>query len=875
MCNKSQGYYLDGYHRNDIGEAINTIQRDYQLNLLDDSQVADYLELSNCNENTLTDELTRIYQLIERNGNDAGDIADWEATLHIIECKLMAIKYSKNFNPFNPFNAISMGTDPDDADKDYMHVDDSYLASNIHWKPPVPDEIADWQPMEISDYDSLRILHVDIETTDLNPTNERIAMIGIMCNETDAFKGYVYGEELDQLKQGKIFQAKKPNHDVAEGLIIANFILWIEKLKPQVLDLHNGFEFDTKFIQRRIEILRKRKAVQNAIKKYPKLAVLNDDLFYISNYEKTITAASMYGRPIVFTPVYTVPANHAGYHNLKNTDIQIIDTMHLAAQVDKIMANMSSYTLKYLAHYVEFRTEKRLELKHTEIQEYWQSQEPEKLEKLRQYLIFDLEDQRAVGNFFLPSVWYQKMFVNMPLQELAVASPAKKWNSILTDYYHDLNEKSKFDTNANWHEIPEADDKVKYEGALVDCNPGLYKNFFKIDVSSLYPSLILRYSLAGPKDPMKVSEVALQLFKDLRIVFKTAAGDNPHAILDMAAYKSVESMFKNVDLDNITKVDKAKFKSMDKSLKVCINGFYGFLGVGGYPYNSIESAALTTAYGRVLMRVMREECERWALVVNVDTDGLCLQPKLSDDVDWTGIDGYEVCPKTGDLIPNLAHNSEEEYVNPKFIWARVQKLLPEGISIDTEDNCPDGCIYAPKCKNYVFWETPDSKPKTKGVYRKRNRSRLQKEFPINYLYNLAFQDEDCAEEFYDGIINLIGGFDTNNARSDELELFTFTQNIPSNNKTLVSFNVGKPRDKVSFVWCSVQEYTPKKGNPKKNLTKLPVKVTVTEDDRYLFTPQDLPETIDLKDVNLGLNTSFYKGDIDKLKDEIDRVVGLK
>ena len=58
---------------------------------------------------------------------------------------------------FNPFNAISMGTDPDDPDKDYMYVDDEYLASNIHWKPPVPDEIADWQPMTIPDYDSLRI----------------------------------------------------------------------------------------------------------------------------------------------------------------------------------------------------------------------------------------------------------------------------------------------------------------------------------------------------------------------------------------------------------------------------------------------------------------------------------------------------------------------------------------------------------------------------------------------------------------------------------------------------------------------------------------------------------------------------------------------
>lgn len=776
---------------------------------------------------------------------------------------------------FNPFNAISMGTDPDDPDKDYMYVDDEYLASNIHWKPPVPDEIADWQPMTIPDYDSLRILHVDIETTGLNPNNERIIMLGIMCNETDAFKGTVYGKELEQLKRGRIFQVKKPDHDVAEALAIVNFILRLEKLKPQVLDLHNGFEFDTKFIQRRIEILRESKSVQRAVNKYPKLAVLDDDLFYIAQFEKTITAASMYGRPIVFTPVYTISANYSGYHNLKNTDIQIIDTMHLAAQVDKIKANMSSYTLKYLAHYVKFRTEKRLELKHTEIQEYWQSQDPAKLEKLRQYLLFDLEDQRAVGNFFLPSVWYQKMFVNMPLQELAVASPAKKWNAILTDYYHDLNEKSKFDPNADWFEIPEADDKVKYEGALVDCNPGLYKNFFKIDVSSLYPSLILRYSLAGPKDPMKVSEVALKLFKDLRLVFKTAAGDTPHNILEMSAYKSVESMFTNVDLDNITSADKAKFKSMDGSLKVCINGFYGFLGVGGYPYNSIESAALTTAYGRVLMRVMREECERWALVVNVDTDGLCLQPKLSDDVDWTGIDGYEVCPKTGEQIPLIAQNSEEEYVNPKFIWARVQKLLPEGINIDTEDNCPDGCIYSPKMKNYVFWPTPDSKPKTKGVYRKRNRTRLQKEFPINYLYNLAFQDDDCAEEYYDQVIQDLYAADTGNVKSEQLEKYTFTQNIPSNNKTLVGFNVGKPRDKVSFVWCSVQEYTPKKGNPKKHRTKLPVRVTITEDDRYVFTPQELPETIDLKDVSFDLNIPFYQGDIDKLKDEIDRVIGIK
>ena len=842
---------------------------------LNDSELAQYLGLPDCNKETLNTELSRIYKLIHDNGNDGGDIADWQPTIEIIEEKLRTMKSSKTFNPFN---AVSMGEDPNDPNKDFLHVDDDYLASNIHWKPPIPDEIADWEPTQIPDYDSLRILHVDIETEGLNPNKHRIIMMGMMINKNDAFKGHIYGKKLQHLKEGKIFQAQKKGHDVAEALMIANFIIWWDDVKHQVSDLHNGMEFDTKFIQRRIEILRKSKKVQQAIAKYPKLAHLDRDLFYICQREKTITSASMYGRPIVFSPVYTVPPNYGGYHNLKNTDVQLIDTMHLAAQLDKIKANMSSYTLKYLAHYVEFRTEKRLELKHTEIQEYWQSQDPEKLEKLRQYLIFDLEDQRAVCNYFLPSVWYQKMFVNMPLQELAVASPAKKWNSILTDYYFEYNRISCnkwFDDAEEPIEIPEPDDKVGYKGAFVECNPGLYKNFFKIDVSSMYPSIIEEYELiSDEKDPLRVSLVVLRFAKKFRYVFKAAAGDNPREILDMPAFKYVKSIFKGIDLDNITKADKAKFKSIDGTQKVVINGFYGFLGVGGYNYNSMAGAALTTAYGRVLMRrVMYPECERWATIVNVDTDGLCLQPKLSDEVDWTGIDGYETCPKTGEKIPLIERNSTEEYVNPRFIWARVQKLLPKGISIDTEDNCPEGAIYAPKMKNYVFWETQDGKPKTKGVYRKRNRTELQKQFPINYLWNLAFQDEDCAEEYYDGMVTLISGLDTNSASSEELKLVTYTQNIPSSAKTLVDFNVGQPRDKVSYVWCSVQEYTAKKKQPKKNLTKLPVRVTITDKDEYKFTPQKFPDHFKESDINLGLNTAFYLGEINKLKNEIDACVG--
>lgn len=771
---------------------------------------------------------------------------------------------------FNPFNAITVGKDKNEPTKDFIFVDDDYLASNIHWKPKRDGEVADWQPSTIKGYDQLRIVDLDIETEGLNPYEHRVIMLGIMIHNPDAFIDFISKKSvLNKLHSGYIVQASKPNSDVAEAKAISNFIKILFKLGAEVIPTHNGMLFDYGFIQKRIEILREKKSVKKAGIELP-------DLFWVSEYEKTITSASFYGRPITYHPVYTRKPNYSGYFNLTDSDVQLVDTLHLAAQLDKIKANMTSYTLKYLAQYVKFRSEKRLELSHNQIQEYWRSQDPKKLELLRQYLIYDLEDQRAVTDFFLPSVWYQKSFVNMPLQELAVASPAKKWNTILTDYYKPYVE-SEYTPDGMAYEEPEADDKVRYEGALVDCLPGLYKNFFKIDVSSLYPSLILRYQLMSEnKDPHRVSETALRLFKELRLVFKRASGDNPREILEMSAYKSIQGFFDGIDLDNITADDKAKFSAMDASLKVCINGFYGFLGVGGYPYNSIESAALTTAYGRVLMREMRKECERWCNVINIDTDGLCLQPKLEDECDWSGIDGIPdaLTPK-GERIPLVKVDEDgNQYVNPWFVWHRVQELLPSDISIDVEDNYPEGAIYAPKMKNYVYWPTADSEPKTKGVYRKRNRSKLQKEFPINYLWNVAFEDDEIAQEYYEDTVAKIIEIDTNEVSSEQLELVTFTQNIPANNRTLVEAGVGLPREKVSFVWCSIQEYSPKKRLPKKKLTKFPVKVTITDSGEYQFTPQKCPSSVHKTDLYLDLNQDFYLSDLRKLKSEIDKNVGI-
>lgn len=751
---------------------------------------------------------------------------------------------------FDPYKAITY------ASSEYMDVDDEYIATNVHWKPRQPVTKADWKPKVIKDYKLSKRLYLDIETEGLDPYRHRIVMIGMMID--GPFTG-MNKAALEEFYKGYIFEAENMDSDDAERAILLYFWRSLEQLNPEIIAMHNGIGFDLPFIARRMEILKLKHNIH----------VLED--------EKMITAASMFGKPIRFRPVYFRAPNSWGRVHNDGTIIQVVDTMHLAAQVDKIRADMTSYSLKYLAHYSGGRTQKRLELTYEQMQEYWRSRDREKIDKLRKYLYYDLGDQKIVTDFFLPAIWYQQMLIPLPVQELCVASPARKWNSLLDAYYRRWYNRKL--PNGSYYRKPQTEQKRKYEGALVDCLPGIYNYFFKIDVSSLYPSLILRYGLTSDsKDPMKVAEVALGTFRDLRYIFKGAAGDNPEKITSLPLFAEVERMFEGVDLANMTAEDKKKFKAIDGSLKVAINGFYGFLGVGGYPFNSVTSAALVTAYGRVLMRMMRTVCEMWCNIINVDTDGLCLQPKTVDQLDPellddTALDQYYGHPVTGEFIP-VFDQERPEFVNPMFVWAQVQAILPEDILIDVEDNHPEGFICAPAMKNYVSQAVPGGKISKKGVYRKRNRSGMQKAFPIKYITLYAREGEEAAETFYRETLARLQDAAENGISDELLEEITFTQRIPKNNKAMVAAGIGKRGDTVSFYWAALQTYTPK-GNARKRLAKFPIRVVITDEGKYVIDPQDIPEDIEMKDVFSDLNYEWYESDITKLRDQIQETVRIQ
>jgi DNA polymerase elongation subunit (family B) len=154
--------------------------------------------------------------------------------------------------------------------------------------------------------------------------------------------------------------------------------------------------------------------------------------------------------------------------------------------------------------------------------------------------------------------------------------------------------------------IPTACDREDYEGAISFGNPGVYKNVFKLDVASLYPSLMLQYNIYNPKK------------------------DPERKFLGIVEYLTKQRL-ENKRLHAET--GKRYFKDMSEGQKIVINSCYGFLGTGGLNFNYPEGAALVTGHGRKLLK----QALAWAeskgyKITNADTDSISYEAPFAASI---------------------------------------------------------------------------------------------------------------------------------------------------------------------------------------------------------------------------------------------------
>ncbi len=311
----------------------------------------------------------------------------------------------------------------------------------------------------------------------------------------------------------------------------------------------------------------------------------------------------------------------------------VVDTLLLVQLFDVSAREMVSYTLKESAiHFGISKRENRTYIDGGEIKNAFVSDR----ETFRKYLRDDLRETAGLSAYLLPTYVAQARNFPMTMQECLLRGNGMKVESVFIQKY--------FDAKAA---LPMPSEQSAIEGALSESfELGLFKNVLHYDVASLYPSLMLVIGKCPKNDYLGTFLDELSRLREYRLKYKKLARDaeNP--------------------------ADKLEFDARQKSFKILINSFYGYLGLSTAVFGDSALAGEITALGRnLLQKLMDKFRELGCTVLEADTDGIYV-------------------------------SSEEYFSKPEVLLEKAESVLPDGVDLDF-----DGAFEAMLCykaKNYAL-----------------------------------------------------------------------------------------------------------------------------------------------------------------------------
>jgi DNA polymerase, archaea type len=329
------------------------------------------------------------------------------------------------------------------------------------------------------------------------------------------------------------------------------------------------------------------------LKKRMELNKIDSQITFDYDFETTLRNTTGYdGQPLKF-----YQPNHPKY--------KFIDTMNLVYQDDFVTRKLTSKSLKQVPVQWGMRAvSDRLELTYQEILDCWANVANGGLDRLEEYLRDDLQDTRMLTDKLLPNYYYQ--FEVLPkfydIQKICNWGNATKTNHLLQEIYGYK---------------PEPEIKLSFRGGYTEANQGFYEYPSKIDFSSLYPHIMLAYDITSYKDHQKFLLKYLHYFKTERLLNKALG----------------------------KKGDKIA-KGKEGYMKIFINSMYGCLGVTNKPFNDMVAAAAVTAYGRALVKLMKQAVlDNGGTIIGIDTDGIVYNSFSSEENKRIYLEILKVMPK--------------------------------------------------------------------------------------------------------------------------------------------------------------------------------------------------------------------------------------
>ncbi len=428
----------------------------------------------------------------------------------------------------------------------------------------------------------LRRMQVDIETVGLSPT-EADARVILAAVADEGSCEVIEGEESHILRQlSKAVRRRDP--DVIEG--------------------HNIFGFDIPYLAARGE-------------RHGITLDWGRDGSSVRFGRRRRCAIG--GRTRPFVPAYV-----HGRH--------IIDTMLAVQRFDAQSGELESYGLKEVSAQLGLAEKDRIVVDQTEMDREWAADPG----RVREYAQQDVLETRRLAEHVTQTDFYVTQMVPEPYQSVAVSGTGEKINSLLVREY--LRREMA---------LPQPQSPRPFPGGYVEVRRvGVISPIVKVDVESLYPSIMLTERIAPASDTLGIFLPMLSELTKRRLDAKARARGS-------------------------TGPDRLRWEGIQSSFKVLINSFYGYLG-SGFLFNDFEAAERVTRRGQALVKQIAEEIEKTGgEVIEIDTDGVYFKPP-------TGVRGEE---------------AELDYVE------EIGAKLPKGINLQHEGRYR--AMVSLKQKNYV------------------------------------------------------------------------------------------------------------------------------------------------------------------------------
>lgn len=384
------------------------------------------------------------------------------------------------------------------------------------------DGLTHFKGMKVGD---VSVLSFDIETTGLN--HDKDSAVLLISN--------TYRNNKGQVKR-KLFVCE--NYPTQQ-LLISAWCDWVREMNPSILVGHNLYGYDLPYLN---YCTRGEGLALGRNGSEVRFAHRGSQFRKDGSQSYDYTNAWVYGR-------------------------EIVDTWFLSMKYDvAARKEYESYGLKAIIAHEGLERKGRVMVDASQIKTYYANRatSPKLWEDVKTYAMDDADDALKLFDLMIPSLFYLAQSVPRSFQQLINTATGSHVNSLMVRGYLQQG-----------HSIALGSEKEPFEGAISFGVPGVHKNVFKIDVQSLYPSIILSSRICNrSKDPQELFLGLVDFFTQERIKNK----------------------------ERFEATSERYYSDMSDSQKIAINSMYGFLGAPKLNYNSPADAAKVTAIGRDILK---------------------------------------------------------------------------------------------------------------------------------------------------------------------------------------------------------------------------------------------------------------------------------